>query len=77
MSEVRFPVLSGDDQQGAGALHVWFVHDSARVRAGQLLAEVRAQEVVVEVVAPTGGVVELLVPAGTGVRPGEVLARIL
>lgn len=76
VAEVRFPVLSEEDPHGRGELATWFVDDGDAVRAGQLLAEVQVAKVTDEVVAPRDGVVELLVPAGTGVAQGELLARI-
>ncbi|MBB3663540.1 MULTISPECIES: biotin/lipoyl-containing protein [Prauserella salsuginis group] len=74
--EVPFPTVSASDPDAEGVLATWFAADGQRVSEGQLLAEVAVDKVDVEVPAPTGGVVRLLVGEGDVVKQGAPIARL-
>lgn len=76
MTEVLFPALSQQDPTARGVLATWFVRDGERVEPQQTLAEVQVDKVAVEVPAPTGGVVRLLVEEGAEVSQGDPIAAI-
>jgi pyruvate/2-oxoglutarate dehydrogenase complex dihydrolipoamide acyltransferase (E2) component len=76
MTEVLFPALSQQDPTARGVLATWFVRDGERVEPQQTLAEVQVDKVTVEVPAPTGGVVRLLVEEGAEVGQGDPIAAI-
>ena len=59
-----------------GVLATWFVSEGARVTPDQLLAEVQVDKVSADVVAPSAGVVHLLVDEDSAVRQGTPIARI-
>lgn len=73
--EVRVPTLAtpGDD----AVLTAWYRDPGEPVAAGELLADLETDKVVLEVASPVDGIVaELLVPAGGEVGEGAVLARV-
>jgi pyruvate/2-oxoglutarate dehydrogenase complex dihydrolipoamide acyltransferase (E2) component len=76
MTEVPFPALSQKDPTARGVVATWFVRDGERVEPEQTLAEVQVDKVTVEVPAPTGGVVRLLVDEGAEVSQGDLIASI-
>lgn len=76
MTEVPFPALSRQDPAARGVVATWFVRDGERVDAQQTLAEVQVDKVTVEVPAPTGGVVRLLVEEGAEVGQGDPIATV-
>ncbi len=76
MTDVVFPQLSRDKPDAEGVVSTWFVDDGAAVTPGQLLAEVMVEKASVEVSAPVGGVVHLLVAEEEAVAQGAVIARI-
>ncbi|MEV0719797.1 lipoyl domain-containing protein [Asanoa sp. NPDC050611] len=76
MTQVPFPALSKQDPAARGVLATWFVRDGEHVEPGQTLAEVQVDKVSVEVEAPTGGAVRLLVEEGAEVAPGDAIAAI-
>ncbi len=76
VTDVVVPALSKQDVTASGILATWFVRDGERVEAEQLLAEVQVDKVSVEVPAPVGGVVRLLVDEETEVAQGTPIAQI-
>ncbi|HTF11298.1 MAG TPA: lipoyl domain-containing protein [Asanoa sp.] len=76
MTEVPFPALSQKDPTARGVVATWFVRDGERVEPQQTLAEVQVDKVTVEVPAPVGGVVRLLVEEGAEVSQGDPIAAI-
>jgi biotin carboxyl carrier protein len=52
------------------------VQDGSNVTQGQALAELETSKVLVQVEAPTAGVVTLVASEGDGVGPDTVIARI-
>jgi pyruvate/2-oxoglutarate dehydrogenase complex dihydrolipoamide acyltransferase (E2) component len=76
VTDVVFPPLSKETPDAEGVLATWFVGEGARVAVDQLLAEVQVDKVSAEVVAPTAGVVHLLVDEEATVRQGAPIARI-
>jgi pyruvate/2-oxoglutarate dehydrogenase complex dihydrolipoamide acyltransferase (E2) component len=76
VTDVVFPPLSKETPDAEGVLATWFVGEGARVAVDQLLAEVQVDKVSAEVVAPTAGVVHLLVEEEATVRQGAPIARI-
>jgi len=74
--DVTAPRLTrpGDDAEVTG----WHRGVGDRVEAGEPLADLETDKVVLEVPAPAGGVLaEILAPVGATVAPGEVLAVVL
>jgi pyruvate/2-oxoglutarate dehydrogenase complex dihydrolipoamide acyltransferase (E2) component len=76
MTEVSFPGLSKENPDSEGVVSTWFVGDGDTVAANQLLAEVQVDKVAAEVLAPSAGVVQLLVDEEAVVKQGEPIARI-
>ena len=76
MTEVVFPSLSQETPDAEGVLATWFVSEGASVAPDQLLAEVQVDKVSADVVAPSAGVVHLLVDEDSAVRQGTPIARI-
>jgi len=76
MTEVPFPALSQKDPTARGVVATWFVRDGERVEPQQTLAEVQVDKVTVEVPAPVGGLVRLLVEEGAEVSQGDPIAAI-
>jgi pyruvate/2-oxoglutarate dehydrogenase complex dihydrolipoamide acyltransferase (E2) component len=76
VTDVPFPSLSAERPDAEGVVSTWFVADGEAVTAGQLLAEVQVDKVAVEVPAPVGGVVRLLVAEDVAVTQRAVIARI-
>lgn len=76
MTEVLFPSLSKDRPTAEGVVSTWFVTEGQAVSEGQLLAEVQVDKVSVEVPAPVGGVVHLLVVEDEAVNQGSAIATI-
>jgi pyruvate/2-oxoglutarate dehydrogenase complex dihydrolipoamide acyltransferase (E2) component len=72
--DVLLPVVSaaGDD----GVVTAWMVDEGARVKAGQLIAEMQAEKVATDVYAPADGVVRGLVAVMEAVPQGGVICRI-
>lgn len=65
------------DEVEEGILVTWFVEPDARVKRGDLIAEVQVEKVSEEVFAQAGGrVIELLVAPGDPVAQGHVIAVI-
>ena len=76
MTDVVFPSLSEETPDAEGVLATWFVSEGAAVSADQLLAEVQVDKVSADVLAPSAGVVHLLVDEDSAVRQGTAIARI-
>lgn len=54
----------------------WLKASGDRVEKGEAVVEVETEKVNSELEAPAGGVLEIVVPDGTTVAVGSVLARI-
>lgn len=76
MTEVVFPALSKETPDAEGVLATWFVSEGSTVAADQLIAEVQVDKVSADVLAPSGGVVHILVDEDSAVRQGTPIARI-
>ena len=76
MTDVLFPSLSEENPDAEGVLATWFVTEGSAVAADQLLAEVQVDKVSAEVLAPSAGVVHLLVDEEAAVTQGTPVARI-
>ena len=76
MTEVVFPALSKETPDAEGILATWFVSEGSTVAADQLIAEVQVDKVSADVLAPSGGVVHILVDEDSAVRQGTPIARI-
>ncbi|MFC8718120.1 2-oxo acid dehydrogenase subunit E2 [Kitasatospora sp. NPDC057198] len=74
MTEYRMPKVNTND--AAYTLLGWLVEDGGKVAEGEPLLEVETSKAVEELAAPSGGLLELLVPAGRECAPGELLARL-
>lgn len=66
--------LIGDEADAE--ISSWTVDDGATVEKDQPLAELETSKVVVQLVAPASGTLEILVEAGEVVEAGAVVARI-
>ena len=65
---------AGDEARVAS----WMASEGDRVRAGQVIAQVRLLHQTLDVVAPHNGLLEdILVPAGNRFPHGAVLARVV
>ena len=76
MTDVVFPSLSQDRPTAEGVVSTWFVTEGQTVTQGQLLAEVQVDKVAVEVPAPEGGIIHLLVAEDAAVNQGAPIATI-
>ena len=75
MSDFLMPALGADME--AGTLVEWLIKPGDRVKRGDVVAVVETQKGAIEVECFEAGIVsELVVPVGTKVPVGEVLARI-
>lgn len=63
-------------QESEAEIKRWAAQDGARVRAGDLLAEVETGKAVAEVTAPVDGVLEIIAAAGAVVGVNQTIARI-
>ena len=72
---IAFPAIS-KDESAEGVLATWFVRTGEQVRAGQVIAEVMVDKVSMDVEAPIGGTVTLLVEEEAAVPQGTDIARI-
>ncbi|MBC7318202.1 hypothetical protein H5T57_02975 [Candidatus Bipolaricaulota bacterium] len=54
----------------------WLKGEGEAVEAGEAVVEVEADKAVFVIEAPAAGILRNAKPAGTQVRPGEVLAQI-
>jgi pyruvate dehydrogenase E2 component (dihydrolipoamide acetyltransferase) len=75
VTELRLPVLG--DIMTEGRLATWLRPDGAEVRAGEPLYELETDKVSFTVEAPSGGVLQQVVPAGEVVEVGTVVGRLL
>ncbi len=77
MTEVRIPKDMWDTTKTPEAVIVnWYYRDRATVRAGVPLAEIMVEKTQFEIVSPAAGVLRILAPPDTVVRPGTVIAQI-
>lgn len=75
MSEVLFPMMSGDASE-PGVLATWHVADGELVAEKQLLAEIAVNKIDAEIYAPAAGTVRLRVEEGDEVQQGTVIVSI-
>ena len=75
MTDVAVPDNSWD-ADSVGAVLAWRYRDGDQVEDGAVIAELTDEKVVVELNAPVGGTLAILVQAGENVREGQVVARI-
>jgi pyruvate/2-oxoglutarate dehydrogenase complex dihydrolipoamide acyltransferase (E2) component len=76
MSEILFPTMSKDDPEAEGVVSTWFVSDGDQVEEGELLAEVAVDKVDMEILAPHGGTVTILVAEDQAVAQNKPIATI-
>jgi pyruvate/2-oxoglutarate dehydrogenase complex dihydrolipoamide acyltransferase (E2) component len=76
VTDVFFPDVSGKGGDSEGVVATWFVSDGEQVAEGGLLAEVAVDKVNVEITAPAGGTLRVLVAEGQTARQGAVIARL-
>lgn len=71
-------VLAPEQEDGVEmTVNTWLMEVGSVVLPGDIIAEMTTDKVNIEVEAPAGGtLVEIVAPAGSVVRPGEVLGRI-
>lgn len=74
MDVVIEQTLIGDEADAE--ISSWTVDDGATVEKDQPLAELETSKVVVQLVAPASGTLQILVEAGEVVEAGAVVARI-
>ncbi|WP_427913471.1 dihydrolipoamide acetyltransferase family protein [Ramlibacter sp. MMS24-I3-19] len=75
MQEFRMPALGADMEKGR--LVQWCVQQGARVKPGDVVAVVETQKGAIDVEIFLDGVLQDLVPLGTELPVGAVLARVL
>jgi 2-oxoglutarate dehydrogenase E2 component (dihydrolipoamide succinyltransferase) len=73
-AELRVPTLNAND--ASYTLLGWLIEDGAAIAAGDPMVEIETAKAVEEIPAPAGGFVVHLVPAGTEVLPGQVIATV-
>jgi len=76
ITEIPFPLASGDDPGAEGVVATWFVDHGAPVVEGQLIAEAQLDKVSEEVHAPVTGTLYHYVAEGVGVAQGAMIGRI-
>jgi pyruvate/2-oxoglutarate dehydrogenase complex dihydrolipoamide acyltransferase (E2) component len=71
-------VLAPEQEDGVEmTVNIWLKEVGSAVLPGEIVAEMTTDKVNLEVESPAGGtLVEIVAPAGSVVRPGEVLGRI-
>jgi pyruvate dehydrogenase E2 component (dihydrolipoamide acetyltransferase) len=74
MIDVLMPRLSDSMQEGT--ILTWLVEDGGEVTEGQELAEIETDKATMTYEAEAAGTLSLVVPAGTNVSVGEVIARL-
>src|SRR5664279_1420662 len=60
-----------------GTVAEWFVPDGGEVKAGEPLYQMETEKINLEVEAEAAGIVRHVVPAGTTLAPGALVAYIL
>ena len=77
MTEVRVPeTLWADSILPEGVLEVWRRHDGTRVNIGSCLADVRIEDALHEITAPTAGRLHIMVRSNSVIEPGTIIGRI-
>jgi pyruvate/2-oxoglutarate dehydrogenase complex dihydrolipoamide acyltransferase (E2) component len=59
-----------------GVVERWRVEDGALVAIGAVLAEVRIEDAVHEIIAPAGGQLTILATVNSVIEPGSLLGRL-
>jgi pyruvate/2-oxoglutarate dehydrogenase complex dihydrolipoamide acyltransferase (E2) component len=59
-----------------GIVERWFIADGSIVAAGDPMAEIRIEDALHEIMAPTSGRLTIVAAANTVVEPGSLLARL-
>ncbi|MGA7272316.1 MAG: biotin/lipoyl-containing protein, partial [Acidimicrobiia bacterium] len=72
--DVLMPVIDVEGEEAV--VTAWLVDEGTRVKPAQLIAEVQAEKVSVDVEAPAAGVVRGLVPINQPVAQGSSICRI-
>ncbi len=70
--EILAPQISESTEEGV--LVTWFVEPGAKVREGDLVAEVQVEKISAEVLAPGNGTIELLAEPGSVIVQGHPIA---
>ena len=76
MTEVHFPSMSENDPEAEGVVSTWFVSDGDSVEEGDLIAEVAVDKADMEIIAPRGGTISLLVTEDQAVKQNSPIAKI-
>jgi pyruvate/2-oxoglutarate dehydrogenase complex dihydrolipoamide acyltransferase (E2) component len=74
MTEIRIPQASMEMSEGV--LEVWLVDDGATVSAGQAIYSLETEKVVLEIAAPTAGVLHQIGTAGETYQVGDLVGHI-
>jgi pyruvate dehydrogenase E2 component (dihydrolipoamide acetyltransferase) len=74
MSDIRMPKLS--DSMEDGLLLQWLIDDGQPVAVGDELVEIETDKAAMTYAAEVEGTLEIVVPEGTTVAVGEVIARV-
>lgn len=72
--DVLMPIIDAEGEEAV--VTAWLVDEGTRVKPAQLIAEVQAEKVSVDVEAPAAGVVRGLVPINQPVAQGSPICRI-
>jgi pyruvate/2-oxoglutarate dehydrogenase complex dihydrolipoamide acyltransferase (E2) component len=60
-----------------GIVERWFIADGATVAKGDLMAEIRIEDALHEIMAPASGRLTIVAVVNTVVEPGSLLARLI
>ena len=76
MTEVRIPHDLWDEDDKTGSIVLWLYPDGARVKQGDLIAEVLVEKVTLELEAPATGTLRIKVEPEVVVNKGDTVAII-
>ena len=77
MQEIRVDeTLWATNMMPEGVVVRWLVPDGSTIAAGKPIAEVRIEDSLHEIVAPTSGRVTIVLAANNVVEPGSLLATL-
>jgi pyruvate/2-oxoglutarate dehydrogenase complex dihydrolipoamide acyltransferase (E2) component len=76
MTDVSIPIDAWD-ADGEGTIAAWLYAEGDHVASDVVIAELAVDKAALELRAPVAGRLLILVPAETGVRAGQIVARIV
>jgi len=76
MTEVRVPGNLWDEDDKSGSIVVWLYQDGARVKEGDVIAEMLVEKVTLELDAPASGILRIKVEPEIPVEKDALVAII-